>query len=303
MNLIQPDFLKKGDTVAIIATARKISRLEVQQAIDLLHTWGLNVITGKHLFGEYNQFAGTDEERAMDLQTMLNDVNVKAIIVARGGYGTVRIIDKVDFTSFKMHPKWIVGYSDVTVLHSHIHALGIQTAHATMPINFAKNEEATDGVRKILFGEKLNYDVAPFELNRTGKAQGQLVGGNLSLLYALQGSNSDIDTTGKILFIEDLDEYLYHIDRMMMALKRSGKLEGLAGLIVGGMSDMKDNTIPFGKNAEEIIIDAVKEYNYPVCFHFPAGHIDRNMALKLGAMCTLQVTDTTVYFEQSEGDK
>ncbi|MCK6650038.1 MAG: LD-carboxypeptidase, partial [Bacteroidia bacterium] len=213
---------------------------------------------------------------------MLDDTSIKAVISARGGYGTVRIIDKLNFSTFKKHPKWIIGYSDITVLHSHIHNMGIQTLHATMPINFKVNEEATETLRKSLFGEKIHYSFEPHALNKNGKAEGILVGGNLSLLYALCGSNSDIDTKGKILFIEDLDEYLYHIDRMMMNLKRSGKLSGLTGLIVGGMSDMKDNAVPFGKTAEAIILDAVKEYNYPVCFHFPCGHIDRNLAIILG---------------------
>jgi muramoyltetrapeptide carboxypeptidase len=289
MNLIQPDFLKKGDTIGIVACARKISAEELQPAIDILKSWGLNVKTGKNVFNVNNQFSGTDEERAEDLQTMLNDSSIKAIISARGGYGTVRIIDKIDFTLFKKAPKWVVGYSDITVLHSHIHNLGIQTLHATMPINFMVDKEATESLRKALFGETIEYTTASHILNRKGTAEGMIVGGNLSLLYALSGSSSDIDTKGKILFIEDLDEYLYHIDRMMMNLKRSGKLSDLAGLIVGGMTDMKDNTVPFGKTAEEIILDAVKEYNYPVCFNFPAGHVDRNMALIFGKKATLTV--------------
>lgn len=289
MNLIQPEFLKKGDTIGIVACARKISAEELQPAIDILKNWGLNVKTGKNIFNVNHQFSGTDDERAADLQTMLNDNSIKAIISARGGYGAVRIIDKIDFTAFKQHPKWIVGYSDITVLHSHIHNIGIQTLHATMPINFGVDADATESLRKALFGEKLEYTTASHLLNRKGTAEGIIVGGNLSLLYALCGSISDIDTKGKILFIEDLDEYLYHIDRMMMNLKRSGKLSDLAGLIVGGMTDMKDNTIPFGKTAEEIILDAVKEYNYPVCFNFPAGHVDKNIALIFGRKANLTV--------------
>lgn len=282
MKFIQPEFLKKGDKIGIVACARKISKEELQPAIDILQNWGLEVVLGKNVFNAEHQFSGTDEERAADLQSMLDDTSIKAVISARGGYGTVRIIDKLNFSTFKKHPKWIIGYSDITVLHSHIHNMGIQTLHATMPINFKVNEEATETLRKSLFGEKIHYSFEPHALNKNGKAEGILVGGNLSLLYALCGSNSDIDTKGKILFIEDLDEYLYHIDRMMMNLKRSGKLSGLTGLIVGGMSDMKDNAVPFGKTAEAIILDAVKEYNYPVCFHFPCGHIDRNLAIILG---------------------
>jgi len=284
-----PAYLHKGDKIGIVASARKISKTEMLPAIELLKQWGLEVVQGKHLFDENNQFAGTDEERAYDLQTMLDDASIKAIIVARGGYGTVRIIDRIDFTGFVKQPKWLVGYSDVTVLHSHIHTLGIETIHATMPINFLKNEAATESLHMALFGQKINYNISPYPLNRTGETQAPLVGGNLSLIYSLMGSPSEIDTQGKILFLEDLDEYLYHVDRMMMALKRAGKLAHLAGLVIGGMTDMKDNTVPFGKTAEEIIIDAVKEYNYPVCFNFPAGHVDKNMALFLGRKVSLNV--------------
>ncbi len=295
MSLIQPPYLKKGDTIGIIACARKISREEMDPAVAILKSWGLEVVLGKNVFNTDCQFSGTDAERAEDLQTMLNDVSIKAVISARGGYGTMRIIDKIDFTAFKKNPKWLVGYSDITVLHSHIHTLGIETLHATMPINFHKDAEALESLHKALFGEKINYEISSHPLNRKGIAEGELVGGNLSLLYALAGSSSDIVTTGKILFIEDLDEYLYHIDRMMMNLKRSGKLSRLVGLIVGGMSDMKDNAIPFGKTAEEIILDAVKEYNYPVCFHFPAGHIDKNLALYLGRKVKLEIAESVKF--------
>lgn len=288
----QPSFLKKGDKIGIIAPARKISKEEIQSAIDIFNAWGLEVVLSKNLFNADNQFSGTEHERAEALQIMLNDDSIKAIISARGGYGTIRIIDKIDFTNFKKHPKWIIGYSDITVLHSHINNFGIETLHATMPINFTKNAEATETLRKALFGEQLNYEVESLPLNRKGKTEAELIGGNLSLIYALTGSISDIDTKGKILFIEDLDEYLYHVDRMMLNLKRSGKLDQLAGLIIGGMTDMKDNTIPFGKTAEEIILDAVKEYDYPVCFNFPAGHVEKNLALYFGRKVKLKVADT-----------
>ena len=291
MNLIQPSYLKKGDKIAIVAPARKISLEEIKSAIDILESWGLEVVLSKNLFKSDNQFSGTDNERADDLQTMLDDSSVKAIIIARGGYGTIRIIDKLDFTKFKQQPKWIVGYSDLTILHSHIHNFEIETLHATMPINFTKNEAATESLRSALFGEQLKYETGAHQLNKKGICEGELIGGNLSLLYALTGSISDIDTRGKVLFIEDLDEYLYHIDRMMLNLKRSGKLSRLVGLVVGGMTDMKDNAIPFGKNAEEIILDAVKEYNYPVCFNFPAGHIDKNMAIYFGKKVKLKVEE------------
>lgn len=292
----QPPFLKKGDKIGIIAPARKISKEEIQSSIDIFNAWGLEVVLSKNLFNADNQFSGTENERAEALQIMLNDDSISAIISARGGYGTIRIIDKIDFTNFKKHPKWIIGYSDITVLHSHIHNFGIETLHATMPVNFTKNEEATETLRKALFGEQLNYEVESHPLNRKGIAEAELIGGNLSLIYALTGSVSDIDTKGKILFIEDLDEYLYHIDRMMLNLKRSGKLDHLAGLIIGGMTDMKDNTIPFGKTAEEIITDAVKEYDYPVSFNFPAGHVEKNLALYFGRKVKLNVADTVQLF-------
>lgn len=291
--MIQAPYLKKGDKIAIVASARKISMEEINPAIAILKSWGLEIVPGKNLFKSDNQFSGTDKERAEDLQTMLDDPSVKAIISARGGYGTIRIIDAIDFTKFKQHPKWIVGYSDITVLHSHIHNLGIETLHATMPINFTKNASATESLRKALFGEHLMYETEKHLLNREGNAEGELIGGNLSLIYALTGSISDIHTQGKILFLEDLDEHLYHIDRMMMNLKRSGKLDHLAGLVVGGMTDMKDNAIPFGKTAEEIIIDTVKEYSYPVCLNFPAGHIDKNMAIYFGKKVKLIVKSKT----------
>lgn len=289
----QPQYLKKGDKIAIIAPARKVSKEDMQPAIDILQSWGLEVVLSGNLFREDCQFSGTDAERAADLQALLDDSSIKAIISARGGYGTLRIIDKIDFSKFKKQPKWVIGYSDITVLHSHIHTLGIETIHATMPINFTKNSEATETLRKALFGEKLAYKTEQHPLNKIteGIVKSEIVGGNLSLLYALSGSISDIDTKGKILFIEDLDEYLYHVDRMMLNLKRSGKLSHLKALIVGGMTDMKDNAIPFGKTAEEIILEAVAEYNYPVCFGFPAGHIDTNFALYFGKKAKLKIAD------------
>ncbi len=291
MNLIQPPLLKKGDKIAIVASARKISMEELQASIEIFKNWGLEVVLSKNLLGSDNQYSGKDAERASDLQVALDDDSIKAIISARGGYGTIRIIDKLDFTKFKQNPKWVIGYSDITVLHSHIHNFGIETLHATMPINFSVNKDAVETMRKVLFGEKFNYEIQTHILNRVGVAEAEVVGGNLSLLYALTGSASSMHTKGKILFIEDLDEYLYHLDRMMVSLKRNGKLSDLAGLIVGGMTDMKDNQIPFGKTAEEIILDAVKEYNYPVCFNFSAGHLDKNLAIPLGRKMKLIVDE------------
>lgn len=289
--MVLPSYLKKGDTVAIIATARKVSKEEIQPAVAFFESYGLSVVLGKNLFESSNQYAGTDAQRTEDLQWALNDKTIKAIIIARGGYGSVRTIEQIDFTEFKKHPKWMVGYSDVTVLHNAIHKIGVATLHATMPLNFTKNEEATKSMVDALFGKLIQIETEENYSNISGTAKGQLVGGNLSLIYSLSGTPFDIDTTNKILFIEDLDEYLYHIDRMMMQLKLSGKLKGLKGLIVGGMTDMKDNAIPFGKFPEDIILDAVKEYNYPVCFDFPAGHIDRNLAMYFGREVELTVSD------------
>ena len=293
--MITPQYLKTGDKIGIISTARKISEAEVMPAIEIFKSWGLDVVTGKNLFNEYNQFAGTDARRLYDVQTMLDDAEIKAIICARGGYGTVRIIDKIDFTSFEKNPKWIAGFSDVCVLHSHIHAnFGIETIHSAMPINFIDITENSDSLitlKDALFGKNLSYKIKPHPFNRQGKAEAIITGGNLSILYSLTGSISDIDTKGKILFLEDLDEYLYHIDRMMMNLKRCGKLENLAALVIGGMSDMNDNIVPFGLSACEIIKYAVEDYDYPVCYDFPAGHITDNKALIFGRKASLIIKE------------
>jgi muramoyltetrapeptide carboxypeptidase len=261
----------------------------------LFQKWGLEVILGSYVFNRENQFAGTDEQRMKDLQVMLDDASIRAILCARGGYGTVRIIDKLDFSRFLRYPKWIVGYSDITVLHSHIHRhFGIETLHATMPLNMPENQlgnTSVETLRKALFGEEIVYAKRLGPLDRTGAGEGILAGGNLSILYSLMGSHSQIDTKGKILFLEDVDEYLYHIDRMMMNLKRAGMLKELKGLIVGSMHDMKDNTVPFGKNARQIIAGAVKEFKYPVCFDFPSGHGPENVALILGRRVKLIVDE------------
>jgi muramoyltetrapeptide carboxypeptidase len=285
-----PPHLKKGDTVIIAATARKTTQQAMDPAIKILHSWGLKVLLAPNLFEEKDQFAGSDDQRADGLQWALDQKDVKAIILACGGYGTIRIIDEIKFKKFKKDPKWIAGYSDATVLQSHVLSLGIASIHSTMAFQFTKDKASTESLRKALFGEKLSHKAKANILNRQGKVKAEVVGGNLSLLYALSGSRSHISTKGKILFIEDLDEYLYHIDRMMMQLKRSGQLKNLKGLIIGGMSDMKDNAVPFGKTAEQIIYDAVKDYKYPVCFDFPAGHIKKNMALYIGKKAELKVT-------------
>jgi len=263
-------------------------------AISLLQSWGLEVILGETVTASYHQFAGNDDLRARDMQRFLDDDSIKAIIAARGGYGTIRMIDKLDFAHFAKHPKWIVGFSDITVLHTHIQAnYGIQTIHGQMPVNIMDGSaQSLQTLKMALFGEELNYEIAPHHLNRAGEGTGELIGGNLSLLIAVSGSVSDINYDGKILFIEDVGEYLYAIDRMLYNLKRAGKLSNLAGLIVGGFTEIKDNDIPFGQTVEEIIMALVAEYDYPVCFNFPAGHLPDNRALVFGRTLKLNVTET-----------
>jgi len=290
-----PSYLKKGDRIALVSPARKISPAEVKTSINIFKSWGLEVVLGDHLFSSFNQFAGSDEQRQADFQQMLDDSSIRAIICSRGGYGTVRIIDRLDFTKFLQSPKWIVGYSDVTVLHSHIHRhYGVETLHAMMPVNFKDKCDGSlslNSLKKALFGKELVYRFSSEKYFRKGSCKGPLVGGNLSILYSLTNTSSDIETSGKILFLEDLDEYLYHIDRMMMNLRRSGKLEGLAGLIIGGMTKMHDNEVPYNKTANEIIAESVEDYPYPVCYNFPAGHIDDNRALILGREVTLEIDE------------
>jgi muramoyltetrapeptide carboxypeptidase len=290
--MITPTFLQKGDTVAIVSTARKHLTDNLKPTLDLLHSWGLEVVIGKTIGLEKNQLAGTDEQRAEDFQTQLDNPNIKAIWCVRGGYGTVRMIDLLDFSKFKQSPKWIVGFSDVTVLHNHLNTLGYKTIHGIMPISVPKaTKAAIESLQEALFGQKLSYQLEPHPMNRFGKATGELVGGNLSILYSLLGSKSGIDCHEKILFIEDLDEYLYHIDRMMMNLRRNGCLDSIKGILVGAMTSMNDNDIPWGKNALEIIDDVSKKYNIPIIYNFPAGHIHDNRALILGNTVTMDVNE------------
>jgi len=291
-----PPYLKKGDKIAVTCPAKKLPG-PMTDAVKLLQSWGLDVVLGETIEAAYHQFAGDDDLRARDLQRFIDDDSIKAIIAARGGYGTIRMIDKVDFSRFAQHPKWLVGFSDITVLHTHLLAnYGAQTIHGQMPVNIPDaSAHSLETLRQALFGEELNYQFISHALNRSGEARGVLAGGNLSLLIAVSGSVSDLDYTGKILFIEDVGEYLYAIDRMMRNLKRAGKLQSLAGLIVGGFTDVKDNDIPFGQTVPEIIMEVVKEYNYPVCFDFPAGHIPDNCSLVLGKTLNLSVNNAHVF--------
>jgi len=299
--MITPAFLKKGDKIGIVAPARKIYMNEIEASIKVFERWGLEVELGKNLFAKNRQFAGTDEQRAEDLQYMMDNSDIKAIICARGGYGTVKTLKLLDFTDFLEKPKWIIGYSDITALHAHVNQnVGVKSIHGTMPFNFPKDlseNESVKSLRKVLFGVQNMYEVQAHEFNKTGRASGELIGGNLSVLFSIAGTKYDIETSGKILVLEDLDEYLYHIDRMMMNMKYGGKLENLKGLIVGGMTDMNDNQIPFGKTAFEIIRDAVAEYDYPVCFDFPLGHIENNYAVILGNKSELNVENGKVFFK------
>jgi muramoyltetrapeptide carboxypeptidase len=292
--MIYPPYLKAGDAIGIVAPARKISRSELEFAIHWWEEKGFRIVLGKHLFAEHHQYAGTDDARLEDLQNMLDNNDIKAIFCARGGYGTLRIVDKLDFLGFHLEPKWICGFSDITVLHAHINKnCGVATIHSTMPISMNGNSlENLETLYKTLTGEQLLYEWEPHPLNRTGACSGELVGGNLSMLYALSGSISEIDTTNKILFIEDVDEYLYHIDRMMLQLKRAGKLAHLAGLLVGGFTKMRDNEVAFGSAFEQIIYEHCAAYNYPIAFNFPAGHDERNVAMKLGGVYDLFVEGT-----------
>jgi len=298
--MITPPALKENDKIAIIAPARKISPEEIKPAVDLFESWGLEVVYGNHLFRSFYQFAGTDEERATDLQNFMDDPSIKAIVCARGGYGTVRLMEYLNFEQFKQHPKWIIGYSDITVLHSYItHQLGINTLHATMPLNIRKGSEELQAIqllKRVLFGGSLEYtwNVVP-ETPLPETITAPITGGNLSVLYSVSGTLFDIDTTGKILFIEDLDEYLYHIDRMLMNFKHSHKFSRLKALLVGGMTDMNDNKIPYGFSAREIIANITKTYHFPVISGFPAGHFKNNFPIIMGSeVCIQQVAEDSM---------
>lgn len=292
--MICPSYLKPGDTIALAAPARKISPEEISPAVALLKAKGFRVLVPEKLFGINNQLSGSDEERARLIIDLLKNDDVKAIIFARGGYGSIRTVAHIPEELFLKHPKWLVGYSDITVFHNLMSKLGIQSIHATMPINFPKNGVANSSVNslvEVLMGHGTKVNVEPHRLNIRGEAKGILTGGNLSVLYSLAGTPMDLIPDGRILFIEDLDEYLYHIDRMMMNLKVSGKLSKIAGLVVGGMSDMRDNTIPWGHSAYDTVVEVMKGYDIPVAFGFPAGHQEPNLAMTMGATVELKVNE------------
>lgn len=293
MSLLQPNFLKQGDSIAIVAPAGILINKNqwIEKAVELAKSWGLEVRVGKHVFDQNYHFAGSDDNRAKDFQEALDNPNIKAIWCARGGYGSVRIIDKLDFRKFLDVPKWIIGYSDITAFHNHLNKLGVQSIHGMMgtSMEFDDNESKAS-LKSVLFGEKVHYEIPTNEMNRKGEAEGELVGGNLSILVSMLGSESQLDTDGKILFIEEIGEYKYAIDRMLQSLKRAGYFDNLKGLIVGDMSNIKKNTRVWGSSMEKLILDVVSEYDFPVAFDFPAGHEPKNKAVIMGAKISMKVS-------------
>ena len=282
--------------IAIAAPARKVTPDEIKFAADWLNENGFEAVFDERLFASDYIFAGNDDFRAAVLQEYLDRDDIDAIWLARGGYGSIRIIDRLDFTKFARHPKYIIGFSDGTVFHGKMQRLGFPSIHASMPYNFEnKTAEAKQSLLDALSGKPLHYEFASHPLNRFGEAEAEIVGGNLSVLYGMLGSDSFPETDGKILFIEEVDEYIYHIDRMMHGLKRAGKLDNLKALVVGGLTDIHDNPDPFGQSVEEVIFDAVKEYDYPVCFNFPAGHFADNRAIVFGQKANLSVSQLSTW--------
>tara|TARA_B100001758_G_C18337070_1_gene572190 strand:+ start:69 stop:1067 length:999 start_codon:yes stop_codon:yes gene_type:complete len=294
--LIKPEYLKKGDTVAIVAPSGVLKNYNgyILKAKELLKSWELEVVIGENVFNDNGHFAGTDNQRSADFQFALDDKAIKAIWCARGGYGAMRVIDNLNFEKYKENPKWIIGYSDITAIHNDLHNNKSESIHGIMCKSLEKidvdNNESISLLKKTLFGEKLSYTIEGNNYNIEGNSNGQLIGGNLTLLHCLLGSESSIDTDGKILFIEDLGEYLYHIDRMLISLKRAGYFDNCKGLIVGDFTDMRKNTTPFGRNLKELILDIVREYDFPVSFGFPAGHGEKNYPMILGREINLEVS-------------
>ena len=299
MKLKTPNYLQPGDSIAIVSPAGILKNKQalIEQAKELAESWGLKVMIGKHVFNQNNHFAGTDEERAEDFQQALDNPNVKAIWSARGGYGSVRILDQLDFTKFQEQPKWIIGYSDVTAFHNHIHNLGIETLHAMMGTSMMYDAEETMEsivtLKSALFGEALSYEIPSSKYNRKGEVEGELIGGNLSIMASMLGSDSQMNTDGKILFLEEIGEYKYAIDRMLQSLKRAGYFKNIRGLIVGDMTSIKKNTTKWGSSIEQLILDATSEYDFPILFGFPAGHEADNRALIFGRTITMNTEKET----------
>lgn len=296
---IAPPYLKQGDSVAIVAPGGilKDRYAGISAAETLLKSWGLVPVLGQYVFAQNHHFAGTDENRLSDLQWALDDPKVKAVWCARGGYGSMRIIDQLNFESFKESPKWIVGYSDITTLHNKINGLGIESIHGMMAVNMELNDNdiqhSIESLKKGLFGQLHSYKIIAHDANKFGQAQGILVGGNLTLLAAQLGSKTQLDTQNKILFIEEIGEYKYHIDRMLQSLKRAGYFEDCAGIIVGDMTQIKANTTVWGSSTAQLILDVLEDYNFPIAFGFPAGHESENRALIFGRNINLDVNKTS----------
>jgi muramoyltetrapeptide carboxypeptidase len=293
--MISPPLLNKGDKIGITATGRKVSAKDVEIAYTFFRSWGLEVITAPNLHSNAHTYlAGSDAERLQDFQQLIDDPDIKAIVCARGGYGTTRILDQLDFTSLYKTPKWIIGFSDVTALHLKLFKLGIKSIHGTMPILFPKveNADSIESLKGSLTGESILISATSSKSNRLGKTTAPVIGGNLSLVVDAIGTSSDPDTNGKILILEEIDEYKYKVDRMFMHLKRSGKLDNLSGLIIGHMTDIKDSDLSFGETLEEIVLSKISQKNYPLAFNFPIGHQYPNLAWVHGSVMTLNVTDS-----------
>jgi muramoyltetrapeptide carboxypeptidase len=307
LDLITPPYLQIGDTIAIVAPAGILTNRKdvIDEAKELAESWGLHVVYGKHLFDTAGHFSATDEERAEDFQKAMDNPNIKAIWSGRGGYGTVRILDRLDFTAFIKSPKWVIGYSDITALHSHLNTMGYETIHGMMGTSLGhdaeKIVETLKSFKKSIFGEKLSYSLVSVIENRKGTAKGQLIGGNISLLASMLGSESQMNADGRILFIEEVGEYKYSMDRMLQSLKRAGFFDNCKGIIVGDISNIKTNTVDWGSSMEQLILDVVAEYDFPVLFNFPAGHEPDNRSIIFGRMIEMSVTKegiSTVVFNE-----
>lgn len=295
--MIYPPKLKAGDKAGIVAPARKISPAQVEAALRTFQYWGLNAQLAKNIFSpKHSYLAGSDQERREDFQSMIDDGEVKAIFCARGGYGSTRIIEDIDFSSLKKAPKWIIGFSDITAFHLRLASMGIASIHGTMPIFFdqAEAQGSVESIKTVLFTGTCEVDFSPEDSNRVGQATGEVVGGNLSLFVDSLNTSSDPDTKNKILVIEEVDEYFYKLDRMFTQLRRTGKLKDLAGLVIGHMTEIKDSDLAFGETASEIVMHAVRDYSYPVAFSFPSGHRNPNLAWIHGAPAVLDVSLTNV---------
>ena len=301
--LIQPEYLKSGDTISIVAPSGVLNNFDnkITKAINIFKSWGLNVVLGNHIYDKNGHFAGTDKNREKDFQKALDNKNIKAIWCARGGYGAVRIIDKLNFDNYLKNPKWIIGFSDITVIHNKLNFLNSESIHAMMITGFediGQNNDSLSKLKNVLFGDSLSYSITSNKNNKTGKSEGIIVGGNLTLIQSTIGSKTELKMKDKILFIEEIGEYAYHIDRMLYSLKRAGYFENCKGLIVGQISDVKKNNTDFGRSINELILDVLDEYNFPILFDFPAGHEKTNFPIILGRKVILEVSksDSKVIF-------